>query len=309
MEIEDVTWVRLTAGRPAEQECHLAVRPGVLGEVVVHAQRVLDLLARKLDAVLHDLLAHGDSGVGREVLQRGGVLGAGNHHDRVAHRAVLLEGRDGLGDRGQLLADRHVDADEALAFLVDDRVDGDRALARLAVADDQLTLAAPDRDERVDRLDAGLDRRVDGLADDDARRDPLDRTGLLCLDGTLVVQRLPEWVDDTPEKRLTHGHLDDASGRLDRVAFLDRLGVAQDHDADRLLLEVEGHAHHAARELDQLGGQRRVQAIDLRDAIAHLDHSPDVPALRCLVEPFDRVLDDADDFVRLDGHRTSFAVI
>ena len=32
--------------------------------------------------------------------------------------------------------------------------------ARLPVADDQLALAAPDRDHRVDRLDAGLHRRV-----------------------------------------------------------------------------------------------------------------------------------------------------
>ena len=42
VEVEDVARVRLAAGRAAEQERHLAVRPGVLGQVVVDAQRVLD---------------------------------------------------------------------------------------------------------------------------------------------------------------------------------------------------------------------------------------------------------------------------
>ena len=51
-------------------------------------------------------------------------------------------------------------------------------LPGLAVADDQPALAAADRDQRVDGLDAGLDRRVDRLADDDARGDALDRADL-----------------------------------------------------------------------------------------------------------------------------------
>src|SRR6185369_16795845 len=158
-------------------------------------------------------------------------------------RAVLLEGRDGLGDGRQLLADGHVDADQALALLVDDRVDRDRGLARLAVADDQLALAAADRDQRVDRLDAGLDRRVDALADDDAGGDALDRAGLLRVDRALVVDWLAERIDHAADQGLADGHLDDAPRRLDGVALLDRGGIAEDDRADRLLLEVQGHAH------------------------------------------------------------------
>ena len=55
-----------------------------------------------------------------------------------------------------------------LALLVDDRVDGDGGLAGLAVADDELALAAADGDHRVDGLDAGLQRLLDRLALDDA---------------------------------------------------------------------------------------------------------------------------------------------
>ena len=156
---------------------------------------------------------------------------------------------------------------------------GDGGLAGLAVADDQLALAAADRDERVDRLDAGLDRRVDRLADDDARGDALDRAGRRRDDRALVVERATERVDDAAEQRRADRDLDDAAGRLDRVAFLDRVGVAEDDRADRLLLEVEGHAHHPARELEQLGRQRAGQPVDLGDAVADLDDGPDAARL------------------------------
>jgi len=58
---------------------------------------------------------------------------------------VRLERLDDLGDGRVLLADRDVDAEDALALLVDDGVEGDGGLARLAVPDDELALAAPDR--------------------------------------------------------------------------------------------------------------------------------------------------------------------
>src|SRR3712207_8746902 len=60
---------------------------------------------------------------------------------------------------------------DAGVLVVDDRVDRDRRLARLAVADDQLALAAADRDHRVDGLQAGLHRLDHRLALDDARGD------------------------------------------------------------------------------------------------------------------------------------------
>ena len=51
----------------------------------------------------------------------------------------------------------------------------DRGLAGLAVADDQLALAAADRHHAVDRLEAGLHRLAHRLAIHDAGRDALDR--------------------------------------------------------------------------------------------------------------------------------------
>ena len=85
-------------------------------------------------------------------------------------------------DRRHALADGDVDADEVLVLVVDDRVDRDRRLAGLAVADDQLALAAADRDHRVDRLQAGLHRLGDRLALDDAGGLDLGRARLGGLD-------------------------------------------------------------------------------------------------------------------------------
>ena len=65
---------------------------------------------------------------------------------------------------GRLLADRRRRCRKVLALLVDDRVDRHGGLAGLAVADDQLALAAADRHHRVDRLEAGLHRLRHRLA-------------------------------------------------------------------------------------------------------------------------------------------------
>jgi hypothetical protein len=43
------------------------------------------------------------------------------------------------------------------------------------------------------------------------------------------------------------------------------------HGADGLLLEVERHAHDAAGELEELGGEGRLEPVDLRDPVADLD--------------------------------------
>ena len=126
-------------------------------------------------AAVAEVLAHRAGRVRADVEQRRRIRRAGGDDDGVFHRAGLFERPHHLRDRRLLLADRVVDADDVLALLVDDRVDGDGGLAGLAVADDQLALAAADRHHRVDRLEAGLQRLLDRLAIDDAGRDALDR--------------------------------------------------------------------------------------------------------------------------------------
>ena len=181
VQVEHVAGVRLASRRAAQQQRHGAVGLGLLRQVVEDDQDVL--------AVVHPVLADGRAGVRGEVLEAGGVGGRGRDDRRVLHGAGVFERALDGRDRRALLADGDVDAAHLLVgvarlpvgLLVDDRVDRDGGLAGLAVADDQLALAAADRDHRVDGLDAGLHRLVHALALHDA--------GRLQLEGATAVGR------------------------------------------------------------------------------------------------------------------------
>src|SRR4029079_973306 len=101
---------------------------------------------------------------------------------------------DDLGDSRPLLTDGDVDAHDVSPALVQDRVDRDGGLAVRAVADDELALTTADRRHRVDRLESGLKRLLDGLPLDHAGRLELERSALGGLDRPEPVQRVPERV-------------------------------------------------------------------------------------------------------------------
>ena len=226
---------------------------------------------------------------------------AGDDDDRVVHGAVLGEGGHRVGDRGLLEPDGDVDALHAEAALVDDRVDGDRGLAGLAVADDQLALAPADRRHRVDGLDAGLERLVHRLAADDAGRLDLHAAVLHVGERALAVHRDAEGVDDAAEQAVADGHREDLGGGLHGGALADGAAVAEDHGADRLLVEVQGQAADAAFELEQLVHAHAGQAGDGGDAVAHLDHAADLGGLHVGREALEVLLERCGDVSGVDG--------
>src|SRR5690606_16702309 len=128
-------------------------------------------------------------------------------------------------------------------------------------------LAAADRHHRVDRLVAGLHRLRHALAIDDARRHALDRRGARGLDRALAVDRIAERIDYAAEQLRAHRHFEDAPGRLDRIALADALVLTEHDRTDRVLLEVEGKAEHAARVLDHLAVAHIGKTVDARDAV------------------------------------------
>src|SRR5207237_1863498 len=93
-----------------------------------------------------------------------------------------------------LLADPAVDANNVAALLIDDGVEDHRGLPGLAVADDQLALAAPDRNHAVNRFDARLQRLAHRLAIDEPRGKALERVAQVADNGTLGVERLAQVV-------------------------------------------------------------------------------------------------------------------
>ena len=190
--------------------------------------------------------------------------------------------------------------------LVDEGVERDRGLAGLAVADDQLALAAADRNERVERLEAGLDRLVDRLARDDAGRLDLDALALVGHDRALAVDRVAEAVDDAAEQALADRHVDDGLGAADGVALADRRIGAEDDDADIVGLEVQRHALDAVAELDHLAGLDVVEAVDAGDAVADAEHGADLADLRVGAEAGDLLLDDLGNFSGADVHFQPF---
>ena len=294
VQVEDVAGIRLAARRTAQQQRDLAVRLRVLREVVVDDQRV--------PAASRGSTRRSRTPSTGDVEHRRRIGRGRRDDDGVAHRVVLFERADDLRDGRLLLADRVVDADDVLAALVDDRVHRDGRLARLAVADDQLALAAADRHHAVDRLEAGLQRLLHRLPIDDAGREALDRQELLRQDRALAVDRLAERVDDAAEHLVADRHGDDAAGALDGVAFLDLLEVAEQHGADAVLFEVQRDAEHAVRELEHLAGHGALDAVHARDAVADRDDAADFGHVDVDGVAADLVANDLGDFVRSDVH-------
>ena len=106
------------------------------------------------------------------------------------------------------------------------------ATVELAVADDQLALAAADRNHRVDGLEARLQRLAHRLTEDDARSLALQgHVDLLPADVAEAVQRIAERVHDTAHERLAHGNGGDAVGSPDDGTFLQKVGRAHQDGA------------------------------------------------------------------------------
>ena len=97
-------------------------------------------------AAVAEIFAHRAAGIRRDVLHRRRIGSRGGDDDGVIHGAVIFERLHHLRHGGALLPDGDIDADHVAALLIDDRVERDGGLAGLAVADDQLALAAADRD-------------------------------------------------------------------------------------------------------------------------------------------------------------------
>src|SRR3569833_2243379 len=294
VQVEHIAGIGFAAGRTAQQQGHLAIGPGLLGQVVVHDQRVF--------AAVAEVFAHRAARVGRDELQRGGHGGAGGDDDGVGHGAVLFELAHHVGDRGGLLAHRHVDALTAGALLIDDGVDRDRGRAGLAVADEQFALTAADRHHRIDGLQAGLHGLVDRFTFDHARRDLFDGRAAGGLNGAFAVERVAQGVDHAAEQARADRHFQNAAGAFHRVAFGDVFVGAQHHRADRVALQVERHAVGVAREFDHFTVHHVGQTVDADNAVGDAHHGAFGARLGDDLEAFDALLDEIADFRRIQLH-------
>jgi hypothetical protein len=171
----------------------------------------------------------------------------------------------------------------------------------------KLALAAADRDQRVDGLEAGRHRLMHRLARNDAGSLDVDARTLVAPDRALAVDRVAESVDNAAEQARTHRNVNDGAGPLDGVAFLDVAVGAEDDDADIVGLKVQRHAADAAREFDHLAGLDIVETIDAGDTVTDGQHLSDFGDLGLLAEIFNLVFQNCGNFRGADIHQpTSF---
>ncbi len=294
MQIEDVSGVRLAAGRSPQQQRNLTIRLCVLRQIVVDHERV--------PAAVTEVLADRAGRIRTDVEHRRRIGCGGRDDDRVAHRVVLFERPHDLSHGGLLLPDRVVDADDAGAALIDDRVHRDGGLAGLAVADDQLALAAADRHHAVDGLEPGLQRFLHGLPVDDTGSETLDRQELLRLDRTLAVDGLAQRIHHATEHLVADGNRDDACRSLDRVALFDLPVVAQKHGAHAVFFEIERDAEDTVGELEHLARHRAFDAVHAGNAVTEGNHAPHFGHVHLDRVATDLVANDLGDFFRSDIH-------
>src|SRR5262249_54016163 len=108
--------------------------------------------------------------------------------------------------------------------LANNRIDAQSGFAGGSVANNQLALAAPNRDHGINRHDSRLDGLTDGFAADNARSDFLDRVSHVALDVAFAIDRAAQAIHDSAEEALTHGHLQQLPRGSNFVPFLN-LGV------------------------------------------------------------------------------------
>ena len=211
-------------------------------QIVIHDQGVATLLG--------ELFTDCAAGVGCDVLQGRRVICRRGDDHGVFHSPGSFKGRDQSGYRGALLPDRHIDTNQILAFLIDDRIDRQSRLPGLAISDDQLALPSTNWDHRIDGFDPCLDRGIHVLSFDHPCRDPLDRAVALEFERALPIERFTQGVHHASNQAVAHRDRGDAPSAVDRHAFLNPRVLSHDDHADRVALQVEGDAHHVVGETD-----------------------------------------------------------
>ena len=264
VQIENIPRISLPAGRPAQQQGHLPISPGVLGQVIIDHQHIPPLR--------HKLLSHRAAGIGGDELQRRGIGGPGIDHDGMGHRIIFLEDTDHLRHFALFLPDGYIDANQVAAALIDDGIQGNGRLAGRTVADNQFPLPPANGNHRIDGLDAGLHRGIYRLPHHHIGGGLFHRAGGGGIERPPAVQRPAHRIHDPANQSIAYRHLDNLAGGAYLMALFDGGGIAQDGRAHQIRLQVQGQPQDIAAEVQQFVGADALQALDAGNAVADLHH-------------------------------------
>ena len=125
--------------------------------------------------------------------------------------------------------------------------------------------------------------------------------------GPLPSIGIAQGVDDAAEQFLADRHVHDGAGALHGLAFADLAVGAEDHDADVIGLEVQGHASDTGLELDHLARLDVIEPIDASNAVADRQDLTDFRDFGFVAEVLDLPFQDIGNFSGADIHQpTSF---
>ena len=106
---------------------------------------------------------------------------------------------------------------------------------------------------------------------------------------------LPSGSTTRPSSARADRHAHDLAGAADGLALLHVLPLAEERDADVVLLEVERDAGDAVLELEPLERDAVLEAVDAGDAVADLEDAADLREVGLDVELLDSILEDRGD--------------
>ncbi|GLI95154.1 hypothetical protein LMG27198_41460 [Methylocystis echinoides] len=160
--------------------------------------------------------------------------------------------------------------------MIDDCVDRNGGFAGAAVANDQFTLTAAERNHRVNHQKARRERPRDERTIDDRRRGLIDGRELGGNDCPAAIEWRAERINDAPQKRFANRHARDFAGSSDDAPRLDWARIAEQHRADGALAQIDREPPYPTFEYKQFIEPRARQAFYRRDAIADLDNPADL---------------------------------
>mmetsp|Transcript_26419 Transcript_26419/g.56773 ORF Transcript_26419/g.56773 Transcript_26419/m.56773 type:complete len:563 (+) Transcript_26419:264-1952(+) len=265
VEVEDISGVSLTARGTTEEKRHLTVGNSLLGEIVVEDHSVL--------AVVTEVFTHGGTGVRSQELKGGRVGGGSGNNDAVSHGTLLIELSNKLGDGGSLLSNTNVDTGKGirLRLLVDNGINGNGGLTGLTITNDQLTLSTSNGDKGINGLKAGKHGLGHGFAGNNSGCLHLSTAALAVVKAGASINGLADTIHNTSQKLLADRNVDNGSGTLDSVTLKDVTIVAENHNSNIVLLQVECHAAETAGKDNHLSGLDVGKTVDTGDTISNGD--------------------------------------
>lgn len=213
-------------------------------------------------AVITEPFTHSTTRERSKILERSSLRGRGGNNDSVFHGIVLFKSLDELRNSGTFLANSNVNTVELLDFvvtivpplLVKDGVNGHGGLAGLTVTNDKFTLTTTNGNHGINGLETSHHRLVDGATGQDTGSLNGSTTTFRRFNRTFAVNRVTKSVDNTTKKTRADGNIDNLTGTLDGIAFLDETIVTEDGDTDIVGFQVQAHSTDTRGELHHLFG-------------------------------------------------------